>query len=86
MKRTAYYNLAKKIGNNDDYWNWFCCNNLEGDERQKFIDTYQEDAISSKIHNANRYVWMAEENTTDKEDNNLRVIALLLLHEMEVNP
>lgn len=82
---TEYYQLAERIGN-DLNGCWYCCADLPDKEAAEFAAMYEDDARASEIHTAGWAVWMADYNTTSEQDNALRVLALLLMHEMTVNP
>ena len=86
-KRTEYLDLAERIANNIEYDQWYCCSNLSEINTEKFYDMFFPHIDGgSQFFQPLFLSWMSCINSTEKEDNEHRVIALLLMHEMEVNP
>lgn len=87
-KRTAYYDLAEMIAN-DIHGYWFCCDDLPKLQSKEFYNMFYPhlDGGSQFIEPLG-YAWMGQctSISTTQEDNEHRIIALLLMHEMEVNP
>jgi len=86
-KQTEYYKLAEKIDNNIDGI-WYCCDDLPEIESRKFHNMFCPHLDGSQFFKPLIYAWMGQpfHLSTTKEDNEHRIIALLLMHEMEINP
>ena len=85
-----------------DMRSFFVCNHLPVDEKIAFCNMYEEDAVKywrvsfRTVHQGNPMMcyppsyypgaWMSDPATNIFESNKHRVIALLMMHEMEVNP
>ena len=84
--KTEYYKLAKRIANRIDGF-WYCCLRLPYTECQKFSKMFCPHLDrGSQFFNPGDSGWMADDNESYTQDNEHRVIALLLMHEMTVNP
>jgi hypothetical protein len=85
-KRTQYLELAERIAD-DIYLIWFCCEFLKGNDRNNFFEMFCPHLDGgSQFFQPLFSAWMSTVGGTYKEDNEHRIIALLLMHEMEVNP
>lgn len=82
---TPYYELAERIANNIE-GHWYCCTDLPSYNASKFKILFRPTESELKEYGHVWEVWMAQHGLTEKQDNEFRILALLFMHEMTVNP
>jgi hypothetical protein len=84
-KRTEYLELAERIAD-DVYGQFYCCKILKENERHDFYHMFCPHLDGgSKFFYPSFFAWMSDVDGTYKENNEHRIIALLLMHEMTTN-
>lgn len=83
LDTTQYLKLAKKIANSIEI-GWFCCLDLK--HPRQFTKLFRPTNHELNIYNHDHVVWMSELGVKRKHKNNFRILALLFMHEMTINP
>lgn len=81
-KSTPFLELAEKIANNIDTY-WFCCNSLKDGKSKTYFKAYFKPTITEKFeynHLADD-AWMTDIECSVKQNNEFRILALLICHE-----
>jgi hypothetical protein len=85
MKKTPYYKLAERIAKNINGV-WYCCNDLPVDYADTFEFVYRPSPKEEREYRHYNGGWMGEICAPIQQDNNLRILALLFMHELTINP
>lgn len=80
MKKSPYRELAERIEGNIE-GRWFCCKDLPKENAKTFQGVFHPSPSELKQYNHIREVWMGARNTTQEQDNGLRILALLFMDE-----
>lgn len=78
---SEFLKLAEEIGERIGGL-WFCCNGLPKEEARFFKDYFEPTRKEMAEYNHINGAWMAEAGATYETDNNLRILALCLAHEI----
>ena len=80
MKKSPYRKLAERIEGNIEC-SWHCCTDLPKQSAKAFADIFHPSDSEIFEYNHLRISWMSEVFTTIKQDNELRILALLFMDE-----
>ncbi len=82
MKTTSeFLKLAERIGENIG-GAWFCCNDLPMKEAKQFKELFEPTKRELNEYDHVDGSWMSEIGAPYETDNNLRILALCLAHEI----
>lgn len=87
MRTTPFYELAEKISERITHA-WFCCVDLENDEHVKYFESIfkpteadrEEYSVIEPYQDSDS--WMSVRYVDAEFNNNFRILALLLCHEI----
>lgn len=78
---TEFRKLSERIAKNI-YRRWHCCNVLPEKESKFFEKWFQPTHKERFEYDHLNIAWMAGEETSNSEDNNLRILALLFAEQL----